>query len=51
MGFLQILKPRRACDLPALPFVFLFVILGTPSRKSVKGQLQLTHNLKSREKG
>jgi hypothetical protein len=40
------LKPRRAGDLPTLRFVFLFAILGRPSRKSVKGQLRLTHNLK-----
>lgn len=50
MGSLQILKPRRAGDLPALRFVFLFVILGRPSRKSVKGQSRLTHNLKISEK-
>ena len=50
MGSLQILKPRRACDLRALRFVFLFVILGKPLRKSVKDQLQLTHNVKISEK-
>jgi hypothetical protein len=49
MGSLEILKPRRVCDLRALRFVFLFAILGRPSRKSVKGQLQLTHNLKISE--
>jgi len=47
MGFLQILKAGLGCDLPALRFVFLFVILGRPSRKSVKGQLRLTHNFKN----
>jgi len=44
------LKPSWVCDLPALRFVFLFVIPGRPSRKSVKGQLRLTHNLKINEK-
>jgi hypothetical protein len=50
MGSLRILKPRRASNLPALRFVFLFAILGRPSRKSVKGQLRLTRNLKISEK-
>jgi len=49
MGYLQILNPRRACNVRALRFAFLFAILGRPSRKSVKGQLRLTHNLKIRE--
>jgi hypothetical protein len=50
MGALLILKPRRASNLPALRFVFLFAILGRSSRKSVKGQLRLTCNLKISEK-
>jgi len=50
MGSLRILKSRRASNLPALRFVFLFAILGRPSRKSFKGQLRLTHNLKINEK-
>jgi hypothetical protein len=49
VGSSQILK-SRARDLPALRFVFLFVILGKPLRKSVKDQLQLTHNVKISEK-
>jgi len=46
MGSLRILKARRASNLPALRFIVLFAILGGPSRKSVKGQLQLTRNVK-----
>jgi len=50
MGPWRILKPRRASDLPALRFVFLFAILRRPSRKSVKDQLRLTRNPKIGEK-
>jgi len=50
MGPWRILKPRWASDLPTLRFVFLFVILGRALRKSVKGELRLTRNLKMSEK-
>ena len=50
MGPWRILKPRRASDLPALRFVSLFVILGRPLRKLVKGELRLTRNLKISDK-
>src|SRR5262245_38252291 len=50
VGFLQTLKPWRVGDLPALRFVFLFVIFGKPLRKLLKDQLQLTHNVKIKRK-
>jgi len=50
MGPGRILKPPWASDLPALRFVSLFVILGRPLRKLVKGELHLTRNLKISEK-
>ncbi|HEY2680763.1 MAG TPA: hypothetical protein VGI59_05525 [Candidatus Udaeobacter sp.] len=49
MGPWRILKPQRSGDLLALRFVFAFAILGRPLRKSVKGELRLTRNLKISE--
>jgi len=50
MGSLEILNPLFSCDPRALRFELLLLILGTPSRKLVKGQLRVTHNLKISEK-